>query len=283
MATAVVCDDDRVLRKAISGLCEQAGLEVVAETDSGSDLLELVRRFAIDVVVLDLSLSEGSGEIALKAMVQMTPPPTVVIFSAYADEADRLLDIGAHAVIEKPALVRLGEVIDRLGQPDHDGGGARSRERRASKRHVAPAPEIWRSPSGVSSVADLPATLQATAAGDALLLVNVGGLTAIEAAAGPALAADCALAVGRRLRETLRVQDVVHESPERHGFVAVLRGGDQRASMATWDRLCGLVADDDLPGRLTGSCTRIGGDGGEEALARLLRATPSPDLVFVTS
>ncbi len=53
----VICDDDTGVRAAISALCADAGLEVVAETDSGGDATEMVRRFGVDVLVLDLSLS----------------------------------------------------------------------------------------------------------------------------------------------------------------------------------------------------------------------------------
>jgi len=45
MPTAVVCDDDRTVRAAVSAVCVDAGLEVVAETDSGADAAEMVRRF----------------------------------------------------------------------------------------------------------------------------------------------------------------------------------------------------------------------------------------------
>ena len=62
LATVVVCDDDKVVRAAVSSACADAGLEVVAETDSGSDAAEMVRRFGVDVLVIDVALSDGSGE-----------------------------------------------------------------------------------------------------------------------------------------------------------------------------------------------------------------------------
>ena len=240
MATVVVCDDDGLLRRTVSDLCEAAGLQVVAETDRGIDALELVRRFKVDILVLDLSLGDGSsGEHTLEQLQEVEPPPIVVVFTAYASNAANLIRLGAREVIEKPDLVRLAEVLGRLAitTAGDTGGGE---ERRRTSRAVAPAADRWRSPSGIGSSSDLRHTLQDVVEGDALIVVSVRGLDELEAAVGPVLTADCRLAVGRLLRTTLRIQDLVHEQPDVDGFVGVLRGGDARAADAVWNRLIAL-------------------------------------------
>ena len=95
MPTAVVCDDDKSVRAAVSVVCAAAGLEVVAETDSETDAIELVRRFGVEVLILDLSLSDGSGEGVLRALNDGDAPTTVVVFTAYGDDPARLLRLGA--------------------------------------------------------------------------------------------------------------------------------------------------------------------------------------------
>lgn len=274
MATVVVCDDDAVLRESVSGLCEEAGLTVVAETDRGFDALELVRRFDVDILLLDLALPDGSGERALEALQGVQSSPIVVVFTAYAEDPDRLIRLGAREVIEKPDFARLQSVLALLASTsdsrDPDGPGRD--ERRRTSRSVAEMPHAWRSPSGISSSHDLVQALKHTVPGDALLLIVTNGLDRLEEEAGPMLAADCRLGAARLLRDTLRIQDAVHEVPEVIGFVGVLRGGDASAAEAAWNRLIALVDASGSPGHLTGARTRVDDEGGPAALARAIAA-----------
>jgi CheY-like chemotaxis protein len=270
MATVVVCDDDAVLRQTVSELCEAAGLTVVAETDHGFDALELVRRFRVDVLLLDLALPDGSGERALESLREIEEPPIVVVFTAYAEDPDRLIRLGAREVIEKPDFARLETVLTLLAVSESAAPdvGSDGHERRRTSHPVDAAPDVWRSPSGISSSHDLVQTMQRTVAGDSVLLIVTNGLDRLEADVGPMLTADCHLRAAALLRDTLRIQDLVHEVPEVSGFIAVLRGGDEGAAEAVWARLLDLAAAAGLPGHLTGARTRIDASGGQAALAR---------------
>ncbi len=277
MATVVVCEDDPKLRATLSELCEASGLQVMAETDRGADAVEIVRRFSVDVLLLDLLLVDGPAEPVLQALQDLDPHPTIIVFTAYAANPQLLARLGAREVIEKPNLVRLGEVLERVALEDRAGGGvepaaALGDERRRSSRPVAPPPPLWRSPSGISSARDLPASLRDCADGDTLLVISVRGLEAIAADAGPTLLTDCRLGPARLLRHTLRTQDLLFESPEGDAFVAVLRGGDERAADGAWARLVELVKGADLPGEVIGVRARIDTVGGRDALARALAA-----------
>jgi CheY-like chemotaxis protein len=277
MATVVVCDDDAVLRQSVSDLCEEAGLTVVAETDHGHDALELVRRFAVDILLLDLALPDGSGERALEALHAVDNSPVVIVFTAYAEDPDRLIRLGAREVIEKPDFARLQTVLSQLAASSAATAstgtdGSDGSERRRTSREVIAAPDIWRSPSGISSSRDLPQSLKLTVPGDALLLIVTHGLDRLEDDAGPMLTADCRLHAAGLLRATLRIQDLVHEVPEVTGFVGVLRGGDATAAEGVWSRLVTLVAESGAPGHLTGVRTRVDDQGGQAALARTVAA-----------
>jgi CheY-like chemotaxis protein len=270
MATVVVCDDDRVARASISVTCEEAGLEVVAETDSGADASELVRRFGVDVLVLDLALSDGSGERVLDQLHADGSPVVVVVFTAYAADPWRLLRKGVREVIEKPDFNALQEVLTGLNASLEEEVPAN--DRRLASRDVTDAPRMWRSPAGVSTAHDLVYSLQEVEPGDAILAVALVGLEALETDVGPLLTADCRLAVAGALRDELRVQDLLHEAPEVDGFVALLRGGDARAAGAVWSRLTTDLRSSGLPGEVKGAATRVDALGGSDAVARALGA-----------
>jgi CheY-like chemotaxis protein len=277
MATVVVCDDDSVARSAVSSLCEEAGLQVVAETDRGGDAIELIRRFGVDVLVLDLSLPDGPGEGAIEALCVAPDPPAIVVFTAYARDAARLLGLGAAEVVEKPAFGDLRAALDRVRQSvdvEIDLTDAAT-ERRFASRVVLPAPPLWRSPSGVSTEGDLDLSLAHVIEGDAVLVVALQDVDGLDASVGAALATDCRLLPGRLLRTTLRAQDVVHDAPEVDGFVAILRGGDDRAAEAAWHRLQDLAQAIGVPGRLAGAHTQVDAMGGADAVARAVVALPT--------
>jgi two-component system chemotaxis response regulator CheY len=271
MATVVVCDDDAVVRAAITAVCEELGLEVVAETDSGLDAAEMVRRFGVDLLVLDLSLPDGSGERTLSAIRDGGSGAAVVVFSAYADDPARLIHLGAREVIEKPDFDLLTAALKDVGAGL--AGAERDREdRRAPGREVSRDPATWRSPSGVSSHHDLNHSLQTMVAGDAVVAFTVVGLDTLEADAGRLLVADCRLAVARIARDQLRIQDLLHEAPEVDGFLALLRGGDARASSAVWSRVAPLVRSGSIPGELKGAASRVDAVGAKDAVARVIGA-----------
>jgi CheY-like chemotaxis protein len=270
MATVVVCDDDTVVRTAVSAVCATAGLEVVAETDNSNDAVEMVRRFGVDVLVLDLSLADGSGEQTLTALAAEGSHTAVIVFTAYASDPNRLLALGAREVVEKPEFEQLGAVLAGLATSVDDTENTENR--RLASREVEAPPKLWRSPSGVSSRQDLAYSLLQMEPGDATLAVTVVGLDSLEADVGPLLVADCRLAVAALLQGELRVQDLLHEAPEVGGFIALLRGGDARAAGAVWSRLTSAVRDAGLPGEVKGAASRVDGIGAKDAVSRAIGA-----------
>ncbi len=269
MATVVVCDDDPVVRASITVACEEGGLEVVAETDHGADAVELVRRFGVDVLVLDISLRDGSGERAVEELLR-EPSVTLVVFTTYASERGRLLRMGVREVVEKPDLELLQDVLARVSAAV-DTNAPRD-DRRLASRGVRDTPKLWRSPAGVSTRHDLERSLQGLEVGDAMLAVTVVGLRGLEDDVGPLLAADCRLAVAGTLRDELRIQDLLHEAPEIGGFVALLRGGDARAAGAVWSRLVASLRGWSIPGEVKGAASRVDAVGAADALSRALGA-----------
>ena len=194
------------------------------------------------------------------------------MFTAYASDPARLLDLGAREVVEKPDFELLGEVLASLGTGvDHQATGPID-DRRIASREVKTAPKMWRSPAGVSSHHDLAHSMLELELGDAVLGITVIGLDALETDVGPVLVADCRLAVARILGDLLRVQDFLHEAPEVDGFVALLRGGDARSTGALWSRLTAGIENAGLPGEIKGAASRVDAIGVKDALARAIGA-----------
>lgn len=266
----VVCDDDKVVRAAVTSACSDAGLEVVAETDNGSDAAEMVRRFGVDVLVIDVALSDGSGEHTLATLEADGSGAAVVVFTAYAPDRAKLRRLGVQQVVDKPDLGLLRDVLAAVGTTLADAPV--QADRRAASREVEQSPKLWRSPAGISSFQDLTHSLLRMDTGDAVLAITVVGLDGIETDVGPLLAADCRLAIAGILRDELRVQDLVHEAPEVHGFVALIRGGDARAAGAVWSRLSAGVSRANLPGEIKGAASRVDNVGPRDALARAVGA-----------
>ena len=91
------------------------GLEVVAETNNGADAAEMVRRFGVDVLVIDVALSDGSGEHTLSTLDTDDCDAAVVVFSAYAPDRAKLRRLGVTTVVDKPDVAQLREVLSELG------------------------------------------------------------------------------------------------------------------------------------------------------------------------
>jgi len=284
MATVVVCDADAAVRSAVSAACSEAGLEVVAETDAGPDAAELVRRFGVDLLVLDLSLADGAGERTLTGLKRDGSPVKVVFFTAYAPDPAHLRRLGAREVVDNRDFARLGHVLTHLRDVIERAG--HTTERRVVSRELQARPTTWQSPAGVAAHRDLARSLLTLEIGDAILALMVIGLGTLEAEVGPLLVADCRLAAAGALRDELRVQDLLHEAPDVGGFVALLRGGDERAAGAVWSRLTAEVRAQGLPGELKGVASRVDAMGATDALARAIGAlqgatSDSPSLLSV--
>jgi chemotaxis response regulator CheB len=88
--TAVICDDDPLVRSVGSRLLGDDGWRVVGLVDRALDAIELARRLHPDVVVLDVSL---------------------VVCTAFGSFAESARRAGAAAVVDKAELGMLADVV----------------------------------------------------------------------------------------------------------------------------------------------------------------------------
>ena len=110
----MVIDDDPRLIKLLRDYLQQQGLQVVTAT-SVSDFLQFKwESGAINAVVLDLGLPDGSGFEVLAQLKRTQPDLPVVILSARGSSEDRIsgLELGADDYLGKPFAPR--ELLLRL-------------------------------------------------------------------------------------------------------------------------------------------------------------------------
>jgi two-component system NarL family response regulator len=112
----VVGDDQALMRDALRYALEaDGGCRVVAEAESGRELLELVRRTEADVVLLDLTMPPMDGLECLEHLREEHPDLVVIVVSGCDDQRqiEAAFRRGANAYVLKsmdpydlPALIR---------------------------------------------------------------------------------------------------------------------------------------------------------------------------------
>ena len=113
--TILIIDDEEIVRRTARSALEHYGYTVVA-SESGRDGLELLAKldFAVDLVVLDMTMPGMSGEESLKHLRSIRPELLVVLSSGYneMDATRRLTGKGLAGFIQKPySARRLAEQI----------------------------------------------------------------------------------------------------------------------------------------------------------------------------
>jgi len=100
----LLADDHVVMRKGLRALLErQSNLEVVGESENGSETIDLAASLIPDVVVMDVGMPVLNGIEATKTIVTQNPQISVVILSMHVDESYvmRALKAGARGYLLK--------------------------------------------------------------------------------------------------------------------------------------------------------------------------------------
>lgn len=89
-------------------LSADTGMVVVGEAENGREAVALAERTRPDVVILDVEMPVMGAQAALKRMLDLSPPPKVVIVTVFADRrlVQELLALGASAYLSKGAPMR---------------------------------------------------------------------------------------------------------------------------------------------------------------------------------
>ena len=110
-ARVLICDDNPVLHKSLSGYYEAENMDVVY-TETGEAALQYLQENNVDLMILDVMLPGMSGtEVCLE--VRKTSDLPIIMLSAKGEEIDRIvgLEVGADDYVTKPFSPR--EVVIR--------------------------------------------------------------------------------------------------------------------------------------------------------------------------
>jgi len=115
----LLIEDDRMMARSIELMLAACGF-IVETTESGEDGVELAQIYDYDVVVLDLSLPDMSGQDVLRALRDRRNAAPVVVLSGTAEVGVKVkaLGLGADDYMTKPfhreeLVARLRAVIRR--------------------------------------------------------------------------------------------------------------------------------------------------------------------------
>jgi two-component system, OmpR family, KDP operon response regulator KdpE len=99
----LVVDDEPAIRRFLRTSLSAQGLEVTEAVDAGS-ALDLLRRMAIDLLVLDLGLPDQDGFAVIRQLREGGSTLPIVVLSSRTDEAGKVaaLDLGADDYVTKP-------------------------------------------------------------------------------------------------------------------------------------------------------------------------------------
>lgn len=104
MIRLVMADDHPLVRAGMKYLLnEEADIELSAEVDNGSDLVQLLRKTDFDVVLMDMMMPGRSGLELLKQLKHEFPQVPVIVISTYKEDmfAVRSIRAGASAYLCK--------------------------------------------------------------------------------------------------------------------------------------------------------------------------------------
>jgi DNA-binding response OmpR family regulator len=109
----LIVDDEPQITEVLKAYLEREGM-IVEVCANVADAMSALERFAPDVLVLDITLPDGSGLDVLRAASSPNARIPTIMLTARAEEADRIigLELGADDYVTKPFSAR--ELVARV-------------------------------------------------------------------------------------------------------------------------------------------------------------------------
>ncbi|MGC5616811.1 response regulator transcription factor [Georgenia sp. Z1491] len=105
MTTVLVVDDDAMVRSGFTAILRAEGLDVVGEAEDGAAAVEVTRRLAPDVVVMDVRMPGIDGIEATRRLLRLDGAPRILVVTTFEHDSYVLdaLEAGAHGFLLKRA------------------------------------------------------------------------------------------------------------------------------------------------------------------------------------
>lgn len=112
----LIVDDEPLARNELSYLLNQSeGVEAIREADSIEEALEKLLQYPIDLVFLDIHLTEESGLTLANKINRMNNPPIIIFATAYDEYAVQAFELEARDYLLKPfELERVQQTVQRV-------------------------------------------------------------------------------------------------------------------------------------------------------------------------
>jgi len=117
MLKALIVDDHPVVRLAVGMLLEAEKVQIVGETGSGREALQMVRDLRPDLLIIDLGLSDMGGLEVIKRLNDQTYKPKILVLTSQSTGvyAERCRRAGASGFMYKADDLRgLNRGIDAV-------------------------------------------------------------------------------------------------------------------------------------------------------------------------
>lgn len=177
----VLCDEDTLLREMVESLLARLGFDIAGIADTTPAGVALIETARPDVVVFDMALGFNTDFDVLQAAVDVGA--RTIVFSHTADDAILSRYLPRPAVVEKPDLALLEQVLSRL-DVDADAGAVVEQDRRQRPVRAATGDV----PTGPTDAQAFYSALQDVAQGDALVAIDVPDTVAADVLATDVLA-----------------------------------------------------------------------------------------------
>jgi two-component system response regulator NreC len=116
----LLADDHELVRAGLRSILErQAGMEVVAEAETGREAVRLTKELSPDIVLMDVSMPELNGVEATRQILNADPNAKVIALSMYSDRqfVAEVLKAGALGyLLKNSALAELVMAIQAVAK-----------------------------------------------------------------------------------------------------------------------------------------------------------------------
>jgi PAS domain S-box-containing protein len=110
LGTMLIIEDEETVMDVSHAMLERLGYHVLTAM-TGQEAIDITRAYdgSIDLVILDIMLPDMDGKAVYSMITENRPDVKVILCSGYSCDgpAQEILDVGAHAFIQKPFSMRI--------------------------------------------------------------------------------------------------------------------------------------------------------------------------------